>query len=241
MESNTDPNYDKPVAYDNEGRPLYARPPDIAHQTAQAQIVHVARATDPEHLPISDETKRRHDESVAKYPTLNISNGEFIISAVRRHWIGLLLPVFFGGILALLVVAGLASYPVLVPGGNPPFESLILPAILMLVLIGLGVYIVVWVYLNNKFFLTNESVIQEIQTSLFAHNEQTVSLLNIEDASYTQTGILQLLLNYGSIRLSTEGDETTYRFQFVSNPKQQIALLNNAVEAFKNGRPVLND
>ena len=113
-----------------------------------------------------------------------------------------------------------------------------MPAVLVLLLIVLGTYVVAWVYLNNKFFLTNESVIQEIQTTLFSHNEQTVSLGNIEDASYTQTGIIQMLFNYGSIRLSTEGDETTYRFHYVSNPKRQIALLNNAVESFKNGRPV---
>jgi hypothetical protein len=94
------------------------------------------------------------------------------------------------------------------------------------------------VYTNNKFFLTNESVIQELQYSLFARREQTVSLVNIEDASYRQEGLLPTLLNYGSIRLSTEGDETTYRFRYVANPKKEIALLNNAVEAFKNGRPI---
>lgn len=91
------------------------------------------------------------------------------------------------------------------------------------------------------FYLTNESVIQEIQTSIFSHTEQTVSLMNIEDASYNQRGVLQAMFNYGSIRLSTEGDETTYRFSFVANPKQEIATLNNAVEDFKNGRPVAND
>jgi len=101
-------------------------------------------------------------------------------------------------------------------------------------------FVVYYVYVNNKFFLTNESVIQEIQVSLFSRHEQTVSLGNIEDASYSQHGIIQQIFNYGSIRLSTEGDETTYRFTYVANPKQHIATLNNAVEAFKNGRPVDN-
>ena len=64
-----------------------------------------------------------------------------------------------------------------------------------------------------------------------------VSLGSIEDASFHQTGILQTMLNYGSIRLSTEGDETTYRFNFVANPRKQIAVVNDAIEAFKNGRP----
>ncbi len=241
MSSKEQPDYSQPVAYDKDGRPLYAHPPKDLGQQASSQVVHVARSIDPVKPQISEETRRLHEESVAKYPRLNLSEGEYVISAVRRHWIGLLTPVFVGAFLVLFVIAGLVSYPVLVPNGNPPFESLLLPAALFLTLIGLGVYIAVWVYLNNRFFLTNESVIQEIQTSLFAHHEQTVSLLNIEDASYTQSGIVQVLFGYGSIRLSTEGDETTYRFHYVSNPKHQIALLNNAVEAFKHGRPVEND
>lgn len=237
MNPQEEPDYTQPVAYDKDGRPLYAHPP-VQEQQAPQKVVHVARPIEPVEPEVSPEAKKRHQDAIAKHPTLNLSNGEYIISEVRRHPIGLILPLLIGGILGFLVVLGLASYSTLVPSNNPPFESIILPAVLTLILIALGTYIVAWVYLNNKFFLTNESVIQEIQTSLFAHNEQTVSLANIEDASYTQTGIFQLLLNYGSIRLSTEGDETTYRFQYVSNPKLQIAILNNAVEAFKNGRPV---
>ena len=99
----------------------------------------------------------------------------------------------------------------------------------------------VWVYQRNQFFMTNESVIQEIQHSLFSHREQTVSLGSIEDASFKREGILQHLFNYGTMRLSTEGEETTYRFAFVEDPKQQIAKVSNAVEAFKNGRPVRDD
>jgi uncharacterized membrane protein YdbT with pleckstrin-like domain len=105
-------------------------------------------------------------------------------------------------------------------------------------LVGLGTFVAVWVYLQNQFYLTNESVIQEIQHSLFSRREQTVSLGSIEDASFKQSGILQTLLNYGTIRLSTEGEETTYRFAYVANPRKQVATLNNAIEAFKNGRPV---
>ena len=74
--------------------------------------------------------------------------------------------------------------------------------------------------------------------SLFSKKEQTISLLNIEDASFRQSGLLQTFLNYGSLRLSTQGDETTYRFNYVADPGRQVALLNNAIEAFKNGRPV---
>lgn len=109
---------------------------------------------------------------------------------------------------------------------------------MLAILFVLGGVVSTIVYQANRFFLTNESVIQNIQTSIFSKKEQTVSLANIEDASFRQKGVIQHIFNYGSIRLSTQGDETTYRFDFVQNPQNQITLLNNAVESFKNGRPV---
>jgi len=231
----------QPVAYDSEGRPLYAAPPP---QTTP-QVVHLSRAIDPVEQVISPGVKKRHDESMRAFPHLNLSEGEFVISAVRRHPIGLFLPVGVTVFLVALTASLMINFALisdslgLIEPPNP--GAIFLCGTLLILLYLIGGYIAVWVYINNKFFLTNESVIQEIQTSLFTHHEQTVSLTNIEDASYQQQGIIQAMFNYGSIRLSTEGDETTYRFSYVTNPKQQIATLNNAVEAFKNGRPVIND
>jgi hypothetical protein len=256
------PNSEKPVAYDSEGRPLYAAPqsaetpPPIAPAAPvapsvpvagqpQPQYVHMSRAVEPVEQPISPEVKKRHDESMKAFPFLNLSEAEFVISAVRRHPIGLIIPVGITAFLIAVSASMLINYTIIMQyfgildAPNPAMVYFI--GTLFILLVGIGGYIAVWVYMNNKFFLTNESVIQEIQTSLFSRHEQTVSLINIEDASFQQHGILQTMLNYGSIRLSTEGDETTYRFEYVSNPKDQIATLNNAVEAFKNGRPVLND
>lgn len=234
------PNEPQPVAYDSQGRPLYAAPPP-----QQPQVVHLSRAVEPAKPTISPEIKAKHDESMQSFPFLNLSEGEFVISAVRRHPIGLVLPIGAIIFLVALVASIMINFPLIANSmgwyNAPSYPSIVMTGglfILLLLVIG---YIAIWIYINNKFFLTNESVIQEIQTSLFSRHEQTVSLSNIEDASYIQHGLVQTLLNYGSIRLSTEGDETTYRFHYVTNPKEQIATLNNAVEAFKAGRPVTND
>lgn len=233
----------KPVAYDTNGNPLYAAPPDDS-TTGQAnpQVVYLSRPVEPVQQEISPQIKERHEQARQQYPSLNLSPGEFIISAVRRHPIGLVVPVGVTALLVAVFVSVLINYPLITEAmgllETPEFGPVLLIGFLMIVLFLIGGYIAVWVYLNNRFFLTNESVIQELQLSLFARKEQTVSLANIEDASFDQHGIIQMLFNYGSIRLSTEGDETTYRFTYVSNPKKQIELLNNAVEAFKNGRPI---
>jgi len=252
MDNHEDTSQPRPVAYDSQGRPLYAAPPSAVppaqgSYNAQPgpQFVHLSRAVAPIEPTITPEIKAKHDESIKAYPSLNISDAEYVISAVRRHPIGLVLPVSITIFLVALVASVVINYSIIMNAlgviTSLPFGIVAIGGILLILLILIGGYITVWVYTSNKFFLTNESVVQEIQTSLFTRNEQTVSLANIEDASFTQDGILQMMFNYGSIRLSTEGDETTYRFNYVTNPKEQIATLNNAVEAFKNGRPVIND
>lgn len=205
----------------------------------------------PEAPDIPEEAKKRHDESKRLYPSLNLSRGEFIISAVRRHSIGLVSIWLTSGLIVFMAL-GLLTFTFLNQGsfssifgddGASGMSMILLAGSIALLLSALAVvggFIATYVYKQNKFFLTNESVIQCIQRGLFSRREQTVSLQNIEDASYYQHGIIQHMFNYGNIRLSTQGDETTYRFSYVKDPKHQIALLNNAVEAFKNGRPVMH-
>jgi uncharacterized integral membrane protein len=223
--------FDKAVTHAGEGASSYP------------QIVYMARPHEPVKPQISTAVRKKHEDAQTMYPYLNLSEGEYVISAIRRHPIGLL------GIWAVVAIAVLLLVVGIVFAMNPasassnfvteealPSLALILLGLVVLMLLG-GVLATV-VYEGNRFFLTNESVTQHIQLSIFAKKEQTISLANIEDASFTQHGILQTMLNYGSLRLSTEGDETTYRFHFVSDPSSQVATLNNAVEAFKNGRPI---
>lgn len=208
------------------------------------QVVYMARPLEPIQPHISDEVKQKHDTSVRSYPQLNLSDGEYVISDIHRHPIGLVQIWGVAGLLIALVILaiiGVMSGSIMseMTAGAATNFSFILLMVCALVFMG-GVIATV-VYQANRFYLTNESVTQHIQTSLFAKKEQTISLGNIEDASFRKVGILQHLLDYGSLRLSTEGDETTYRFNYVYNPEKQVATLNNAVESFKNGRPIDTD
>lgn len=211
--------------------------------TPQNTVVHVSRPLEPEQPVISPEVQAKHEESLRYFPFLNLSAGEYVIVAVRRHPIGLVVPLLLGTILILAAFALLTFYPevsstLALTGPLADAQGVTIPILVFVAIVGFAMFVNYYVYVHNKFFLTNESVIQEIQNSLFSRLEQTVSLANIEDASFTQNGIIQQIFNYGDIRLSTEGDETTYRFSYVASPKEHIAQLNNAVEAFKNGRPV---
>ncbi len=235
--------YNQPVAYDANGNPLYAHPPQTLPQQEKApQVVHIERSVEPQKPEISPELKKKHEESVRKYPQLNLSEGEYVVSAVRRHPIGMILPIVGAALLIIITFFGLLNYSALSEAVRmPSYGETLLFATVFVVLCTLVAYVAVWVYRNNKFFLTNESVIQELQFTPLSKHEQTVSLADVEDASFRQDGILAHLFGYGSIRLSTEGDETTYQFSFVADPKREIATLNNAVEAFKGGRSFTKD
>jgi hypothetical protein len=113
------PDYDQPVAYDKDGNPLYAHPP----KRQDAEMTHQVDPVEPE---VSPETKRRHEESVSRYPSLNLSKEEYIISEVRRHPIGLVLPITIGSVLVLAVLGVLSMYSTFVPSGNPPLSSVLM-------------------------------------------------------------------------------------------------------------------
>ena len=228
------------IVYDAQGNPIDTSALRSSSPTDQPQVVYMARPHDPVKPVISDAVIKKHEESKALFPFLNLSDGEYVISYVKRHIIGLI--EIWAVVVAVVVMMALAIFAVqsgslsIASAESTPWLLLTMLGVIALAFV-LGMAATV-IYEGNKFFLTNESVTQHIQTSLFSKKEQTISLGNIEDASFRKSGIMQTFFNYGSLRLSTEGDETTYRFNFVSSPGDQVATLNNAVEAFKNGRPI---
>jgi len=163
-----------------------------------------------------------------------------VLETVRRHPIGL---VGIWAITAFLVIAVLSL--VTMYGFNHAFIADIFgltdkqlpsaavmatPALILCAFFLLGGAIATYVYNQNRFYITTESIVQFVQYSLFNSKQQVVNLINVEDASADQTGILQQVLNYGTLRLSTQGEETIYHFRFVANPNSVVHNINDATE-----------
>ena len=191
-------------------------------------------------IVIDPETAAKHKQSQAEYPELNLSPGEYVIQSVRRHPIGLLSIWLVAGFLILITLALLPFYSLngtaiatavgIKPSLLPTAIALTVPDLILAAFFALGGFIATIVYEGNHFYLTNESVIQHVRPSLFHTQTQIINLVNIEDASFDQRGILQQVLNYGTIRLSTQGQETIYHFYFVANPNSVVNAVNDAVE-----------
>lgn len=190
-----------------------------------------------------------------EYAHLNLSAGEKVLMEVPRHPLGQLQFYISAliGIIAVIIGASLlirfsgtaANAPVASQIGSPVTTEQIIsvPEIstslifliagVLVVLVTTGAAIALKVYNGNKMYITNESVIQMIQTSLFNKKEQQIGLAAVEDISYVQAGIIGHMLNFGNIRLSTRGEESTYIFSFVADPKAQVRQMINIQEEFE--------
>lgn len=182
----------------------------------------------------------KHEESKRRYPELSLSKDEYVIAVIRRHPIGLVAIWAFVAVLVLIVLLGLAWYAgsgsgiirglLLAKSELPSAADLFPGALIVVSFFVLGGLIASYIYTDNRFYLTNESVFQFLRTGILAQKMQVINLINVEDTSKEQNGILQNLFNYGTLRLSTQGQETTYHFYFVANPGRVVNVVNDASE-----------
>ena len=210
-------------------------------QAPPAQTVHAGNSASRAEIDISPELIAKHEESQRRYPGIHLSRGEYIITEVRRHPIGLF---SIWALTILLVVVTWAVIPLYDANVGliasvfdtavdklPTTADLTMPILALAGVFLMGGLIAVYVYNGNLFYLTNESIIQFIQSSIFSTKEQQINLVNVDDVSYKQQGILQQVLHYGTVRISTEGDaHNPYIFYFVANPQVVTRTINDAME-----------
>ena len=160
-------------------------------------------------------TKIRHDRSKKDFPFLKLEDDEYVEFAFTRAKVCLAL--IFGGLAAGIIFILLAFLIVILNqqyvdemGRNFMFVILAV-LILMAIVISL---VALMVYRGNRLFITNKHAIQMVMKSPVATSINMIDLQSIEDASFHQNGVLQKMFHYGTFRLSTVGDETTYTFDY---------------------------
>lgn len=182
--------------------------------------------------------KIRHDRSKKDFPGLRLEDDEYVEFAFRRARICLLATIFGTGIGIILIL--LAFLLVLVEqhmvddiGRNYLF--IILAALLMATaLIGL---VALKIYNGNKLFITNKRAIQMTMASPVVNSVNIIDLVSVEDASFRQDSILQNLFHYGTLRLATVGDETTYTFKYSDINGEELKAVTDLIsKAKKRGR-----
>jgi len=179
----------------------------------------------------------RHSRSQQDFPFLSLEEDEYVVLKIGRSKAGLVL-IWFTEVV-LFLVCTLALILVDASGASNAFFAGSMPAIRGAIFV---IYIVLFlsgtigtkVYLDNKIFVTNRRVIQQTSSALFNKSMNVIELEKIEDVSFKQSGILDYIFHFGTIRMSTVGDETTYTFRFVDTPTDEIQTISHLIHEIKN-------
>ncbi len=159
--------------------------------------------------------KIRHERSKKDFPSLKLEDDEFVEFAFTRAKIYIfmvLMAIACGAALVLMILLFSLLQQSMLDEMGRNFLRIILAAIVIAAV--LASIIALYVYRGNKLFITNKRVIQMVMISPVATSFNIIDLSSVEDASFSQNGLLQKLLHYGTFRLATVGDETTYTFKY---------------------------
>ncbi len=175
-------------------------------------------------------TKIRHERSKKDFPFLNLEEDEYVEVAFKRARVCLFL--ILGGtglatiILLLALLLTLLGQSMLDDMGKN-FIFIILFSLLAATFV-IAIFASI-VYRGNKLFVTNRRAIQMVMDSPVSSSVNIIDLHSIEDASFHKKGLLQTMLNYGTLRLATVGDETTYTFKYSDASPEEIKIITKLI------------
>ena len=182
--------------------------------------------------------KIRHDRSKKDFPFLTLDEDEYVEFAFKRARICLMmimLCVSLGLIVILLAFLAVLLGQEMLDEMGKNFLFFILAALLAAA--GIVGLVALVIYRGNRLFVTNKHVIQMIMDSPVSTSINIIDLFSVEDASFRQDGIMQKLFHYGTLRLATVGDETTYTFKYSDiSPADLKAVTELITKAKEPGR-----
>lgn len=178
--------------------------------------------------------KVRHARSQKDFPDIKIEEDEYIEFVFKRATICLLMILLGTGAGLIFVLAAflivLMNQDMLDEMGIN-FLYIVLAALLgAAVIIGIFAYML---YKGNRLVITNKRVIQSVMDSPVVTSINIIDLGSVEDVSFRQENLLQKLFKYGTLRLATVGDETTYRFPFSDISPEDLKAVTDLVSDAK--------
>lgn len=176
--------------------------------------------------------------SSVPHPMVVMQEGERVLCTIKRHPIGII-SAYLGGGFVVILAAAVAIF--LAPrltqtAANASQIQLAAYGVLALVAIGTAgmLAIISKVYWQNEWIVTSDSVTQVTQMSLFSRQSAQLSMENIEDVTVDQDGILQHMLNFGTLHVETAGEHSKFVFQYCPDPTNYAHQILEAREAFMN-------
>lgn len=160
--------------------------------------------------------------------------GETVLTVVRRSIIGLV-GIYAVAILAVAAIVTLAV--VLSPGTFKTSSATISSSLAAVVtiaalLLALILFTATYVYRQSRLLVTDKSLVQILQKTLFIRKVSRLSMSNVEDVNEEQRGVLANIFGYGTLTVQTAGTEDNFIFSLCPNPARLADRIIEARQAY---------
>ena len=178
--------------------------------------------------------KIRHERSVKDFPGVSFRDDEYVEYAFSRAKIclwGILIATFVGLVMILLAFLFVLLAQEQLDDMGRRFLFIVLFALLGAAII--ICLVATKIYNGNRLFITNKRAIQLVMNTIVSSSVNVIDLSSIEDASFRQDTIIQRLFHYGTLRLATVGDETTYTFKYSDISPEELKGVSRLISIAK--------
>lgn len=170
---------------------------------------------------------KRHDEDM-------LEPGECVLTVVHRSIIGLIgiYLVAFLAVSAILVLVVTISPDTFQTSSENISGSLSAIIVLFAVFLVLILFTATYIYRQSRLLVTDRSLVQIMQRTLFIRKVSRLSMSNVEDVTEEQRGILASIFNYGTLVVQTAGEMENFIFNLCPNPARLADRIIEARQAY---------
>jgi uncharacterized membrane protein YdbT with pleckstrin-like domain len=155
---------------------------------------------------------------------VTLQENEEIILVCRRHIVFLytkLAGSILAGLIPLVIFLVLAAST----SGTGSRLLVVLAVLWGLLWIVLG-YFTWYRYTNDEWFVTNQRLIDLVKRHWFNQEIASADLVNVEDMSVSQNGVLQTIFKYGDLKCQTAGVQQNFVLKGIPRPSDVLAKVD---------------
>jgi membrane protein YdbS with pleckstrin-like domain len=163
-----------------------------------------------------------------------LERGETVLSVVHRSVIGLVatyavLVVAIAAIFGLIIAISPSSFESDAGGLSPSMMAIIA---LSALLTALFIIALTHIYRQSRLIITDKSLVQIMQKTLFSRKVSRLSMSDVEDVSAEQRGIIASLFGYGTLVVQTAGERENFIFTLCPMPQKFADRIIEARQKF---------
>jgi hypothetical protein len=160
--------------------------------------------------------------------------GETIVTVVRRSLVGLVAAylvaiVAVAAIFFLVITLSPDTFSTSGDNISPALSAIMVVTAILLVLV---LFTVTHIYRQSRLLITDRSLVQIMQKTLFNRKVSRLSMSNVEDVNEEQRGIISSIFNYGTLTIQTAGTEDNFVFTLCPNPTRLADKIIEARQAY---------